>query len=236
MERKNDIQAESMGFRTEKKSTVPKWSVVAFLVMSLGIAVVLAIFADIEPIYVPITEGVHIEMDEKGYHVIDVPTPNITEGVNDVKGIILHHTATATGEQALRTLTAPRSRVSCHVMIDTDGTRYVLAPPEAITWHAGKSRLNGRDMCNEFTVGIEFQGNTLEEPLTEDQIQSALDYVIPIMEKYNVPKENIVTHEEIRRNYMEKYPKKKASAKVDVTPAEHTRFMKALEERLATKK
>lgn len=203
-----------------------------FLMVAGVIAILLAIwFGTRERPDVPITEGEHIEKDKHGYWVVDVPTPNVTEGVNEVEGIILHHTATSTGEQALRTLTSPKSGVSCHVLIDTDGTRYVLADPTAITWHAGKSMLNGKEGCNNFTVGIEFQGNTLEEPLTDDQIQSALDYMLPIMRHYNIPMKNIVTHEQIRKEYKDANPKAKAHAKVDVTPEEYERFMKVLRER-----
>ena len=202
-----------------------------FLIVAAVLAVGLAVwFGTMKP-KSPVTEGEHIE--KKGeYWEVDVPTPNITEGMNDVEGIILHHTATDNAEHALKTLTTPAGKVSCHVLIDTDGTRYVLAPPTAITWHAGKSRLNGRDGCNDFTIGIEFQGNTVEEPLTEDQIQSAIDYVIPLIHHYNIPLKNIVTHEQIRNDFKEAHPKVKAHSKVDVTPEEHTRFMKALRQRM----
>lgn len=212
----------------------PIWVVGAFLVVSLTIGIILTLYISHLPTKSPITEGEHIEKDEHGYWVVDVPTPNVTEGTNDVEGIILHHTATANGEQALKALTSPRSGVSCHVLIDTDGTRYVLADPTQITWHAGKSTLNGRDGCNNFTVGIEFQGNTVEQPLTDDQIESAIDYVLPIMRRYSIPMKNIVTHEMIRRNFKEAHPKAKAHAKVDVTPEEHDRFIKALRRRMRT--
>lgn len=202
-----------------------------FLIVAAVLSITLAVWFGTRKPKSPVTEGEHIE--KKGeYWVVDVPTPNITEGMNDVQGIILHHTATADAEHALKTLTTPKGGVSCHVLIDTDGTRYVLADPTAITWHAGKSRLNGRDGCNEFTVGIEFQGNTVEEPLTDDQIQSAIDYVIPLIHHYNIPLKNIVTHEQIRANFKEAHPKVKAHAKVDVTPEEHARFMKALRQRM----
>lgn len=168
-----------------------------------------------------------------GFWVTEMPTPNVSEGTNEVEGIVLHHTATESGEKSLKILTDPESGVSCHVMIDTDGSRYVLAPPEAITWHAGRSRLNGKEGCNNFTVGIEFQGNTVEEPLTDRQIESAVDYMIPIIEEYNIPLKNIVTHEQIRDNYRKAHPKTKTPTKVDVTPTEYERLMTALNEKLS---
>lgn len=165
----------------------------------------------------------------KEYKVINMPTPNITPGVNDVRGIILHHTAEPTAQSSLDILSRKGSGASCHVLIDTDGTRYVLAEPNEITWHAGKSRLNGRENCNNFTVGIEFQGNTLESPLTDDQIASAIEYIKPIMKDYNIPIENVVSHEYIRTQYKKAHPGSGVPDKVDVTPAEHQRVIAALQ-------
>lgn len=167
-----------------------------------------------------------------GFWVTRIDTPNVSEGKNAVEGIVLHHTATESLEKSLKILTDSASGVSCHVLIDTDGSRYVLASPEAITWHAGRSRLNGKEGCNNFTVGIEFQGNTVEQPLTDRQIESAIDYVLPIMEEYEIPMSNIVTHEQIRDNYKKAHPKRKTPPKVDVTPDEYARFMTALDNKL----
>ena len=165
------------------------------------------------------------------YWVVDRPTPNIAEGRDEVKAVVLHHTATDSIEQSLDILTNPDKGVSCHVLIDKDGTRYVLAPPDSITWHAGRSRLNGRENVNRFAIGIEFQGNTVEEPLTEAQIQSAIDYLLPILDEYKITDDNIVTHEQIRANYIKAHPRTKTPKKVDVTLDEHTRFMQALQVR-----
>ena len=66
------------------------------------------------------------------------------------------------------------------------------------------------------------------EPLTDLQIESAIEYLLPIIRKYDIPEENIVTHEAVRNNYKRKYPYKKISGKVDITPAEYQRFMERL--------
>ena len=175
--------------------------------------------------------------NRKTYREYSRPTSKVSEGKNDVQGIILHHTATANGSRSLVVLQLDTTKeVSCHAIIDTDGTRYVLAEPTARTWHAGYSMLNGREKCNDFTIGIEFQGNTLEEPLTEDQINSAIDYILPIMKKYNIPKKNIVTHKQVRAAWMAKHPdlvkEKGVKDKKDITQKEYERFMSALEERI----
>ena len=175
-------------------------------------------------------EGIPIK---KEYEVRSFPTPNYDRNrKNEVIGVVLHHTAEPTVERSLAILTSSTRKVGTHVVIDTDGTRYIMAEPEVATYHAGLSILNGHEGCNYCTVGIEFQGNTLVKPLTEDQIASGIEYLIPIIEKYKIPLENIVTHEMVRIAYMQKYPKKRCSGKVDITPTEYMRFMKALRKAL----
>lgn len=160
-------------------------------------------------------------------------TPNVFKGRNRVKGIVLHHTATASTGTALKMMAGPEptGKVSCHVVIAPDGTRYVLAPPTARTWHAGKSRWKGQDWCNAFTVGIEFQGNTCAAPLTDAQIQSAIDYCLPIMKKYKLKESDIITHEMIRTEYIKAHPEEGVPNKPDITQKEHARFLKALHDR-----
>lgn len=168
-------------------------------------------------------------IERKEYQEIVYPTPNFDkERTNQVVGVVLHHTAEPTVEKSLEILSSPNKKVGTHVVIDTDGTRYLMAEPEVATYHAGWSILNGQEGCNYCTVGIEFQGNTLVEPLTEDQIASGIDYLLPIIAKYNIPLENIVTHEMVRTAYKQKYPKKRCSGKVDITQIEYVRFMKSL--------
>lgn len=217
---------------TDKMAAI--WLVTALIVVSVGVYIAYRFIKnDGLPAFVEETH--HKSHKESKYWVVDWPTPALGEGKNDVKGVVLHHTASPSIESALKALASEKSKVSCHVLIDTDGTRYVLADPTAITWHAGLSRFNGRDSCNNFMVGIEFQGNTLEHPLTDEQVESAIDYLLPIIDHYNIPIKNIVSHEEIRSNYIEAHPKSKAHAKVDVTPEEKTHFIKELRKRLREK-
>lgn len=163
------------------------------------------------------------------FNEVKYPTPNFDqEKTNEILGVILHHTAEPSIENALNILSSPENKVGTHVVIDTDGTRYVMADPSVVTYHAGYSVLNGRDSCNYFTIGIEFQGNTLKSPLTDEQIASGIEYLIPLIEKYKIPLKSIVTHQMVRNAYKQKYPNKRCSGKVDITQAEYQRFMENL--------
>lgn len=170
-----------------------------------------------------------------GYREVSYPTPNYDrERVNEVQGVILHHTAEPTAQRSLEVLTSSKRRVGTHVMIDTDGTRYIMCSPETVTYHAGYSVLDGREGCNNFTIGIEFQGNTLEEPLTQDQIDSAVEYLLPLIDRYNIPVRNIVTHEMVRNAYKERYPHRRCYSKVDITQTEYRRVMEVLRKALVS--
>ena len=167
--------------------------------------------------------------EPRPYEEIDWPSPNVDSTLRtEVSGVILHHTAEPTIQRSIEVLTSSRRKVSTHALIDTDGTRYIMARPEQVAWHAGPSVLNGREGCNRFTIGIEFQGNTLEAPLTDDQIQSAIEYLLPIMRSYDIPLENVVTHEMVRQAYKQKYPNRRCYDKVDITQDEYRRFMPQL--------
>ncbi len=178
--------------------------------------------------------------EKKGkYWEVIYPTESKSIGINDAQGIILHHTAARKIKHALKMFTDSTYKVSAHVLIDEDGTRFILAEPTSITWHAGYSMLNGREKCNEFTIGIEFQGNTLVKPLTNDQIQSAIDYIIPVMKKYRISQNNITTHQSIRNEWLVNHPElaieKNVKEKVDITQEEYQRFMNELNIRLDNK-
>ncbi len=165
----------------------------------------------------------------ESFRVVSYPTPNYEQDtVNSVEGVVLHHTAQPNVEQALQMLTSKERGVGTHVIIDTDGTRYILCKPTQVTYHAGPSTLHGKDGCNNFTVGIEFQGNTLKQPLTWEQILSAMDYLLPLIREYKIPYKNIVTHEMVRKAYKRKYPDMPAAGKVDITQKEYVRLMKVL--------
>ena len=65
----------------------------------------------------------------RGFEEKRYPTPNYDKTrKNEVKGIVLHHTGELTLAESLEILSSPERRVSTHVVIDTDGTRYVILP------------------------------------------------------------------------------------------------------------
>ena len=49
-------------------------------------------------------------------------------------------------------------RVSAHLLIDRAGKLVQFVPFHKRAWHAGVSEFNGRQNCNDFSIGIELEG------------------------------------------------------------------------------
>lgn len=60
--------------------------------------------------------------------------------------------------------------VSSHLFIKRDGQIVQFVPFNMRAWHAGVSRYEGRDACNDFSIGIELEG-TDESGYTRSQYQ-----------------------------------------------------------------
>lgn len=49
-------------------------------------------------------------------------------------------------------------KVSSHLLIDRQGNVIQFVPFSQRAWHAGVSQFEGRDNCNDFSIGIELEG------------------------------------------------------------------------------
>lgn len=144
-------------------------------------------------------------------------TPNISRGRTiHPTHLILHHTAGSYVGSVSWCLN-PKSRVSYHVIIARNGKRTVLAPPTARTWHAGVSQWQGRKNCNDFCLGLAWEGDTYATPLTEDALLSAIEYLLPILEDHQIPLHHILRHADVA-----------PSRKNDCSPDAHTALLTLL--------
>jgi AmpD protein len=85
-------------------------------------------------------------------------------------------------------------RVSSHVLVDRQGqvTQYVAFTDRA--WHAGESVFQGRQSCNDFSIGIELEGcdDQEYEPV---QYQTAANIVRLLMQNWKgINKQRVVGH------------------------------------------
>jgi N-acetylmuramoyl-L-alanine amidase len=110
--------------------------------------------------------------------------------------VILHYTSDATAAQSLATLRNPSSSVSAHYLVARDGSIYQLVDERQRAWHAGESRWGSTRDLNSSSIGIELDNNGREayDPV---QIASLLRLLRDIVDRYQIPPENILGHGDI---------------------------------------
>jgi len=88
-------------------------------------------------------------------------------------------------------------RVSAHFLIERDGaiTQFVSCLERA--WHAGVSRFDEREGCNDFSLGIELEG-TDELPFTDAQYQALIALTRQLQSAYTaITVQRICGHSDI---------------------------------------
>jgi AmpD protein len=85
-------------------------------------------------------------------------------------------------------------KVSSHLLINRDGSFQQFVPFNKCAWHAGQSSFEGKEDCNNFSIGIELEG-TINESFT-DQQYTILNEIIGLLRR-EYPVKNIVGHSEI---------------------------------------
>ncbi|MGG5414186.1 1,6-anhydro-N-acetylmuramyl-L-alanine amidase AmpD [Edwardsiella tarda] len=87
-------------------------------------------------------------------------------------------------------------RVSAHCLIRRDGQIVQYVPFEARAWHAGVSRYQGRERCNDFSVGIELEG-TDSLPYTSQQYRALAEVSATLMHHYPMSPARVTGHSDI---------------------------------------
>ena len=70
-------------------------------------------------------------------------------------------------------------RVSAHLLIRRDGEAVQYVPFGARAWHAGRSTWQGREACNDYSIGIECEGT--DEVPYEDAQYATLRELLPLL-------------------------------------------------------
>jgi len=129
-----------------------------------------------------------------------VASPNWDERRLPISMVVLHYTGMKTGEEALERMCDPEVKVSAHYMIDEDGTVTSLVSEDKRAWHAGKSYWRGITDVNSASVGIELVNPGHEwgyQAFPSEQIDSLLPLLADIIERYDIPRANVVGHSDV---------------------------------------
>ncbi|SAD36590.1 1%2C6-anhydro-N-acetylmuramyl-L-alanine amidase AmpD [Enterobacter hormaechei] len=81
-------------------------------------------------------------------------------------------------------------RVSAHCLIRRDGEVVQYVPFDKRAWHAGVSMYQGRERCNDFSIGIELEG-TDTTPYTDAQYQKLVAVTQTLVGLYPAIADNI---------------------------------------------
>lgn len=120
-------------------------------------------------------------------------TKNVTPGVNTKEFLVIHHTGTPQGTIAgnIRALTV--GPVSCHFIVDGDGSAYKIGNPDQILWHAGESEWGNRKGMNAYSLGIEVIG----PEFTDAQRATVRKLIQHLMAVFKIPGANVLRHADL---------------------------------------
>ena len=123
-----------------------------------------------------------------------------TRGNKSIRLIILHYTGMQSERESLKKLTNPRSKVSCHYLINRKGEIINLVKEQNIAWHAGKSKWGNYVNLNKNSIGIELVNKGHQygyQKFTRPQINKLVKLCKKIKRKYNIKNRFILGHSDI---------------------------------------
>ena len=85
-------------------------------------------------------------------------------------------------------------RVSSHFFIRRDGELIQFVPCQQRAWHAGMSNWQGRERCNDFSIGIELEG--CDHEVFSDPQYATLNALLPALARL-YPITGITGHSDI---------------------------------------
>lgn len=153
-------------------------------------------------------------IDNKGIHqgAQFIPSPNFDERpVTPVTLVVIHNISLPPGEygsegviELFTNRLDPRAhpyyaeihqlKVSSHFFIRRDGSLIQFVPCLQRAWHAGQSNWDGRERCNDFSVGVELEGS--DHDAFEDAQYMQLNQLLEVL-KTAYPIEAVTGHSDI---------------------------------------
>jgi hypothetical protein len=116
-----------------------------------------------------------------------IPSPNHAgRDGTPIDMIVLHCTAAETAGSTINWFLHPRSRVSAHYLVDTNGDVYQMVPDDGSAWHA--------KAANPRSIGIEHVG-TGASRMPAAQAAASAGLIRWLAARYAIPAGNIVGHQ-----------------------------------------
>ena len=128
------------------------------------------------------------------------PSPNFDARTTPVDILLLHYTGMQSAGAALDRLCDPAAKVSCHWLIDEDGTVHRLVDEGMRAWHAGQSFWAGVRDINSRSIGIELVNPGHEwgyRPFPPAQMAALADLAAGILARHPIPAQRVLGHSDV---------------------------------------
>ena len=132
--------------------------------------------------------------------VIERPSPNFDARLVPADILLLHYTGMQSAEAALERLCDPVAKVSCHWLIEEDGTVHRLVAEQHRAWHAGKSFWAGERDINGRSIGIELVNPGHDwgyRPFPAAQMDALAALATGILRRHAIPATRILAHSDV---------------------------------------
>lgn len=85
-------------------------------------------------------------------------------------------------------------RVSAHFLLRRDGELVQFVAPDKRAWHAGESCWRGRACCNDFSIGVELEGDE-RTPFSDAQYAGLVGLIVQLRRAH--PLRDLAGHDDI---------------------------------------
>ncbi len=114
--------------------------------------------------------------------------------------LLLHYTGMKTAETAIERLCDPAAKVSCHWVVDEDGTILRLVDESRRAWHAGVSSWAGETDINARSIGIEIVNPGHEfgyRDFPDAQIEAVIALCRTVLARHPIPPRRVLGHSDV---------------------------------------
>ncbi len=134
--------------------------------------------------------------------ILDHPSPN--HGPRppgaEIALVLLHYTGMRDAASALARLCDPESGVSCHYLVEEDGTVRRLVAEERRAWHAGRGAWRSYRDVNDVSIGIELVNPGHEwgyRPFPTAQIASLCELLEGLLRRHRLGRAAVIGHSDV---------------------------------------
>jgi N-acetylmuramoyl-L-alanine amidase len=107
--------------------------------------------------------------------------------------VVLHYTAMADPQAALRVLCSPAREVSAHYLIERTGRVHALVDEARRAWHAGVGSWGGHSDVNSRSIGIELD-NDGQSPFVAPMMLALETLLAEILARWHIPPKGVIGH------------------------------------------